>query len=127
MPSHSENFPWPSFYGNYRYFEHAVWDHRATLVLTEESPGVYEYRRQIGDSLRVFICDCYSFGLAEYQEVIDEIGDVDVIVINSGWCGYTQQAKEHCKSQKVGLFRFGEFMGAMNMREYWNYVAPDDR
>ena len=37
----------------------------ASLIPREN--GVYELARMQGDTLRVFVCECYAFGIAEYK------------------------------------------------------------
>ena len=72
--------------------------------------------------IRVFICDCYSFGVAEYMEVLNQIGHVDAIIINSNWCGYSLDVKHYCMEYKVGVFNIGDFMAALNRPNFWTYL-----
>ena len=77
--------------------------------------------------LRVFVCECYSFGAAEYVEVIANLGKVDVVLINSAWCGYTLDAKRACRNDKVGLFKIGDFMAALNKPKVWEYLNEGEQ
>jgi hypothetical protein len=88
--------------------------------------GVYELTLGSGRVLKVFICECYSYGAAEYVETIQNLGKLDAIIINSNWCGYTTEAKLLCRSEKVGLFDIGDFMGALNKPEIWSYLNEHD-
>lgn len=87
MPAHSEHFPWPSHYGHYKYFEGQMNRHGKVASLTAEGNGVYQLTRSRGDTLRVFICECYVFGVAEYIETIEQLGRLNAVIINSAWCG----------------------------------------
>ena len=59
-----------------------------------------------GKSLRAFICECYSFGGAEYFETIQSLGKMDVIVINSDWCGYTTEAERQLAATRSACSRY---------------------
>src|SRR3546814_370960 len=88
MPGFSDQFPWPSYYGNYDYFENRMARHQKVAELTAEGDGVYRLRRTRGDVLRLFICECYAFGVADYIETTGKLGHLDLVIINSAWCGY---------------------------------------
>lgn len=127
MTAHSETFPWPSHYGHYIYFEAQMKKHGKVASLTAQGGGVYDLTRTHGDTLRVFICECYAFGVAEYMETVERLGNMDVVIINSAWCGYTPDAKFHCQESNVGLFKVGEFMGALHRDDYWSYLTDDEK
>src|SRR3546814_5256989 len=54
-------------------------------------------RRTRGDVLRLFICECYAFGVADYIETTGKLGHLDLVIINSAWCGYSPDAKRYCR------------------------------
>jgi hypothetical protein len=127
MVAHSEAFPWPSHYGNFDFFEAQMQTHAKVADLTAQGGGLYDLTRTQGDTLRVFICECYAFGVAEYMETVEKIGRADVVIINSAWCGYTPDAKFHCRNSKIGLFKIGELMGALHRDEYWLYLTEKEK
>lgn len=126
MAGHSASFPWPSYYGHFNYFERAMQQHRKVASLTAEGNGVYRLIRANGDTLRIFICECYAFGVAEYMETVGQLGNLHAVIINSAWCGYSPDAKRHCRDENVGLFRIGEFMGALHRDDYWAYLTDQE-
>ncbi len=126
MAAHSEHFPWPSHYGHYNYFESQMNKHGKVASLTAQGDSVYKLTRTQGDTLRVFICECYAFGVAEYMETVENLEDVDVVIINSAWCGYSPDAKFHCRESNVGLFQIREFMGALHQDDYWRYLTATE-
>ena len=126
MPAHSENFPWPPHYGHFRFFENKMRGHGRVSNLTAIDDGVYELTLASGKPLRVFICECYSYGAAEYVETTEALGGFDAIIINSAWCGYTREAKRLCRDQKVGLFTIGDFMAALNKPDFWSYLNEQE-
>jgi hypothetical protein len=101
MPAHSESFPWPPHYGHFKFFESRMRGHSRVSTLTARGGGVYELSLVSDKSLRIFICECYSYGVAEYIETTEILGALDVVIINSSWCGYTYEAKNLCRNHKV--------------------------
>ena len=122
MPAYSDTFPWPSHYGHFNFFEDRMRNHNRVATLTSLGNGVYELLRDNGRKLKVFICECYSFGVAEYLESAGKIDDLNVVVISSNWCGYTDEAKLHCRKNEVGLFDIRDFMAALNKVDVWTYL-----
>ena len=123
MPAHSQDFPWPSYYGNYDFFEARLQEHNGVADIDLLGDGLYKVTRASGQPLQVFICECYSFGVAEYFESIEKLGPLDAVIINSIWCGYTYEAKRLCRDQKVGLFKIGDFMAALNRQKFWTDLS----
>jgi hypothetical protein len=119
----ADDFPWPSYYRHFKFFEARMRQHGCIARIKSAENGVYDLALSSGDSLRVFVCDCYSFGAAEYAETIDKLGKLDAIVINSAWCSYTSDAKRTCRSNQVGLFKIGDFMAALNKPRIWEYLT----
>lgn len=122
MAAHSEVFPWPPHYGHFKFFEARMRAHRRVSDFKGLGDGVYELTLSSGKTLQVFICECYSFGAAEYLETFDNIGPMDAIVISSAWCGYTLDAKRSCREDEIGLFNIADFMAALNKEEIWSYL-----
>jgi hypothetical protein len=126
MPARSDDYPWPSHYGDFDFFEARMNSHHSVESLKYHNDGLYDLIRYSGKAIRIFICECYSFGVAEYMEVVENLGTVDAIIINSSWCGYPLEAKRHCRDQEVGLFRIGDFMAALNRDKFWSYLSEDE-
>ena len=123
MAAHDENFPWTSYYGHYNFFEGQIENHSKVSSVVHKGNGVYELTRLQGDTLRIFICECYAFGVAEYQETVEQLSKINAVIIESAWCGYTYDAKRHCRESNVGLFKIGEFMSALHRDDYWLYLT----
>ncbi|WP_421790055.1 hypothetical protein [Hyphobacterium sp.] len=89
--------------------------------------GLYLLSLSDARIIRVFICECYSFGVAEYMETAEKLGDLDAVVISSNWCGYTYEAKKHCRDSKVGLYDIAGFMAALNRPDLWAYLTDGEK
>lgn len=127
MPAFNDSFPWMSYYGHYRFFEDRMQSHSKVANLRKTDEGLYEIHLIDGRTLVVFICECYSFGLAEYYESVDKLGDLNAVIINSSWCGYTMDAKIHCRENNVGLYDIKGFMAALSVKNYWEYLTEQER
>jgi len=127
MQEPSSDFPWPPYYGHFRFFESRMKSHSQVMALKALGNGLYEMTTKYGDTLRVFVCECYSFGTAEYIETTEAVGEIDVILINSAWCGYTLEAKRLCRANKVGLFKIGDLMAALNKQGLSNHLNGSEQ
>lgn len=127
MSASSEDFPWPSYYGHFNFFEERMGSHSRVVSFQHLGDGLYGISRRGEEKLIVFICECYAFGVAEYMECIDNFGFLNAVVINSAWCGYSMDVKRHCRDQKVGVFKIGDFMAALNRHDYWNYLNEHEK
>jgi len=127
MAAHNSEYPWLSYYGNYRFFEDRMREHSKVTLVERLETGHYRLVRSSGPDLVVFICECYSFGASEYDEVIENIGPVNAVVISSNWCGYALDFKMDCMNSDVGIFTIGEFMAALNLKDFWTYLSPQQK
>ena len=122
MPAYSDTFPWPSYYGNFSFFEKRMSEHSQVRNLESLGDGRYRLTNAKNTVLDIFICECYSFGAAEYLETTDKLGKLDAIIIASNWCSYTPDLKVQCRNEHVGLFNVRDFMAALNRPDFWNYL-----
>jgi len=127
MPAHNDEFPWMSYYGNYNFFEDIIRNHSRVSVIRKIDDGFYDIELYDGRILKVFICECYSYDIAEYYETIENLGKVDVVVINSLWCSYTLELKRHCVDHDIGLFDIKGFMSALNRERYWEFLTDSEK
>jgi hypothetical protein len=126
VPAHSEAFPWPSYYGHFDFFEQRMRSHTRVRQLEALGDGRYQLTKTDGTILNIFICECYSFGAAEYLETTAKLGRLDVIIVSSNWCGYTDEIKVQCRGENVGLFKIRDFMASLNLRNFWIYLDEDE-
>jgi hypothetical protein len=89
--------------------------------------GLYSIELNNRSTLKVFICECYSFCTAEYVESCENYGALDAVVISSNWCGYGLELKRDCMADKVGIFDVRSFMAAINKNEYWTYMTDYEK
>ncbi|MFI8094043.1 hypothetical protein ACIF9R_38065 [Streptomyces sp. NPDC086080] len=103
--------------------------HNAVSDYKEVSAQVYEIFRTRKSTVTLYVTNVYTVGVADVQEIIEEHPSVTCILTVSAWNGYTGQAKEYAKSIGVSLFKYKEWMGALNYDgdAFLDYIAPSDR
>lgn len=106
-------------------FREAVPNHSNVDILDPISNQLYRITRFKGDPIIVYLTDVYTVGIAEYHHIRSGHPEVTCIVTMSQWNGYTRQAKEQAAADKIGLFVFVEFMGALNNVRYWKYAKKN--
>ncbi len=84
-------------------------------------------RRGVPD-LNVYLTNIYIVGEADIIEILAEAPETNAIVTMSAWNGYSNDAKSYAKDHDVGLFKFGEFLGAVYYvgKQFLDYEAPGD-
>lgn len=127
MPAHSNEFPWLSYYGNYRFFEERMNEHSKVSGLSKINTGLYEIHLKDGRTIRTFICECYAFDDADYFETVEKYGAINAVVISSNWCGYDFDTKLERMKEKVGVFDIKGFMAAINKTSYWEYMNEQEK
>lgn len=127
MPAHNDSFPWVSYYGHYQFFERQMRSHSKVSDIRNTGDGLYAVELIDKRTLVVFICECYSFGIAEYYESIERLGDLNAVIINSNWCSYTMDVKLQCREHNVGIFDIKGFMAALNLKNYWEYLTKEEK
>lgn len=127
MPAENNKFPWLSYYRNYNFFEQRMREHSKVVSCENINIGLYNIRLTNGKTLKVFICECYAFGTAEYVESCENYGELNAVVISSNWCGYSLDIKRDCMQNNVGIFNIGGFMAAINRDMFWTYMTEYEK
>lgn len=77
------------------------------------------------DSLRALCLYEYTASRTAIINAINYFGNLDIIHIGGGWCGYTKQAKQYCLENSIGLYVSDEMTGALWKNDFWNYNKTD--
>jgi hypothetical protein len=123
MPNNSGAPSWKSI----QFFESAVTTHGAVDSLTNRGENVFIIDRKRHSQVTVYLTDIYTVGIADVIDIIKKIPNLNCVVTISNWNGYTMAAKEHGIENKIGVFQFSEFMGALNRADFWSYVKRDEK
>lgn len=102
---------------------------RIISSVTQEGEQLVSINRLQKPPLLVFMTNIYIVGLADVLEILTQNDNLGTIVTMSEWNGYTSEAKNYCREQRIGLFKFKEFLGAIYFDgdQYLNYISPEER
>src|SRR5258708_252795 len=78
-------------------------------------------RKNQSDVLLILCCDEYAMGTTLVNRAVAEFATPNIIYVGGAWHGYTQQAKEQCLAQKIGLYNSTELAGGLWRNDYWAY------
>jgi hypothetical protein len=109
-----------------QYFLARMHEHSSVLSVEDVSTDehfLYRIRRQKYGNALVWLSDAYTFTDMDYVNRPNELqqGDYIVIAKPEGGGGASQHLIE---AAEIGVGRLADFMGALNRRDMWNYVAP---
>ena len=101
----------------------------AVTRIEQPSDQILRTVRPDHSPLSVYMTNHYVVGEADAVEIMGLGANLDAIVTLSAWNGYTHEAKDLCKGNKIGLFTFKQFLGAVyyDGQEYLDYVPPEER
>ncbi len=109
------------------FFKQGMLAHKMVVSVNKLQEQHYEIRRKGRTDLKVYLTNLYIVGIADVHEIINKFPEVNCIVTISNWNSYSNEAKEFCKSQKIGLFKYSEYYGALyyDKDKFYNYVTPE--
>jgi hypothetical protein len=90
----------------------------ADEIIYEIVRGNYE------DKIKVWLSDAYLFTEFDYDNRPRLLNKGDYILIAKPEGGHCVSS-ELIQRVKIGVGKIGEFMGALNKQELWNYTPPD--
>ena len=108
------------------FFKKAVSGHSHVDDVIVVNDQRYKVLRKSGRPIELYLTDLYTVGITDYLDIRSRNPEVNCIVTISAWNGYTRQAKEQAAGERVGLFLMKEFMPALRLARFWNYVKKDD-
>jgi len=112
--------------GTVKFFLERIGSHDRVTSVTQESQNVFAVERDGMTPIRAWVCDVYVVGIADYAHMIEQEPDIDCIVTMSGYNSWSPEAKNQGYEDEVGVFKFGEFMGALNYEghDFVQYEPP---
>jgi hypothetical protein len=117
---------WNVSFAQISWLEKLLRSHGNFQALTRHDDLVFEIeRKRQKDHLSVICLNEYTMGITAVHRVIHEFGKPSIIYIGGGWCGYTEQAKQLCLTERIGLYVSDEMSGALWASEYWAYHKRD--
>jgi hypothetical protein len=108
------------------FFERSSTAHPAVTSVNKLEEQRYEIKRESKSDVMVYLTNLYIVGIADVHEIIIKFPRVNCIVTISNWNSYSMEAKAFCQSQKIGLFKYKEYYGALyhDNDGFNNYEPP---
>jgi hypothetical protein len=117
---------WGVEYHRIVWFENLLNGHPNVINIHRHDDIVFKIdRRRNGDHLKVLCCYEYTMGITAIHRALYEFGELNIIHVGGGWCGYTLEAKQLCLDSQIGLYVSNEMNGALWRDDYWNYYQKD--
>jgi len=113
---------WGGAYAQITWLERFLKGHKNIVKVNRTKDILFEVDRIANkDKLLVLCLDEYVMSFTAVQKVIERFGRVHIIYIGGGWCSYTEQAKDYCIQNNIGLYVTEEMTGAIWSEKYWSY------
>lgn len=111
-------------YKSIEFFEQKILQgHSRITSFSRTGYQTFAIKRKRGDTLHVYLTDLYTIGIADYLNIRNSTDCISAIVTASGYNEYTDEAKRESLQDHIGLFTMGEFKGALNYENYWEYTV----
>ena len=75
----------------------------------------------------VHLTDAYRYGLAEFFARPGELQAGSYVVIGMPHADAVSGVIEEAKEHRIGIGHIGKFMGALNHKNLWEYLTPEER
>ena len=79
------------------------------------------------NSVTVHLTDAYRYGLAEFYARPNQLKAGSFVVLGMPHAGADREVIEAAKSDRIGIGHIGKFMGALNYKNIWEYMTPEER
>jgi hypothetical protein len=119
----SQRNSWNVSYATIKFFERALNGHEKVIAFERLDDIRFVIQHASGKSLDVLVVNEYGLGLAAVLRAKAEFPSIDYVVTGGNWNGYTWEAREYGLKNKIGIFKAGEFFGALNMDDPKTYTV----
>lgn len=75
----------------------------------------------------VHLTDAYRYGLAEWFARPAQLRAGSFVVLGMPHADFNADVIEEAKNNRVGIGHIGKFMGALNYKNIWEYMTPEER
>lgn len=118
--------PWDVKFSRTSFLIGVLSRHDNVTDLTRERDILFKFRRKVqGDQIALLGADEYVFSLALVHRSLEEFGALNIISVGGVWNGYSEQAKDYCLENKIGLYNSSELSGGLWKDAYWDYFKKD--
>ena len=100
------------------------------LVIENQDEHLFRIRRTLPGSeseVIVHLTDAYRYGLAEFFARPSQLGAGSYVVMGMPHADADLEVIEKAKEHRIGIGHIRKFMGALNSKNIWEYMTPDER
>ena len=99
-------------------------------LIDDEHEYLFKIRRTLSgkpNDLLVHLTDAYRYGLAEFFARPRQLRAGSYVVIGMPHASAASDVIDEMKQQSIGIGHIRKFMGALNYKNTWEYMTPDER
>lgn len=99
-------------------------------LIADKHEYMFKIRRRLYRSenhVIVHLTDAYRYGLAEFYARPKQLRSGSYVVIGMPHASADQEVIDEARKQQIGIGHIGKFMGALNYKNSWEYMTPDER
>ncbi len=100
------------------------------VVIADDHEYLFGIRRTLSGSesdVVVHLTDAYRYGLAEFFARPNQLRASSYVVIGMPHADADPEVIEKAKEHRIGIGHIGKFMGALNSKNIWEYMTPEER
>lgn len=100
------------------------------LLVENEHEFLFRIRRELNGTVSdviVHLTDAYRYGLADFYARPTELRAGSYVVIGMPHADAAPDVIDVAKEERIGIGHIGKFMGALNSKNIWEYMSPDER
>ena len=100
------------------------------VLVSNEHEYLFRVRRKLSTSesdVIVHLTDAYRYGLAEFFARPKQLRAGSYVVIGMPHASADGEVIEKAKEHRIGIGHIGKFMGALNYKNIWEYMTPEER
>ena len=83
--------------------------------------------RGMESDVTVHLTDAFLYSLGEFLARPNELGTGSYVVIGMPHASAASDVIEVARRERIGIGHIGKFMGALNYKNIWEYVSPEER
>ena len=116
-----------------RFFTERMDEHDLVIrwePIDDEQEYLFRIRRRLSgveDDIIVHLTDAYRYGLAEFYARPNQLQAGSYVVIGMLQASAAYEVVEKVNEAQIGVGHTKDFMGALNLKNVWEYVSPEER
>ena len=99
-------------------------------LIANQNEYLFRVRRTLGESMNdviIHLTDAYRYGFAEYFTRPRQIKAGSYVVIGIPHADAAVDVIEAAREDHIGVGHIGKVMGALNLKNVWEYMTPEER